>query len=70
MTKERKNELDKNMDEVIKTSKQIRDFMLDENISLEDRQASIKVYITALEANKNIVASSNVQLNTERLFND
>lgn len=65
MTNAKKQQIDNNMEDVIKTSKSMRDFLLDESIDLETRTAKLKVYKTALESNKNIVSASVVQVNIE-----
>lgn len=65
MTDNKKQIIDQNMDDVIKTSKEMRDYLLNENVDFEERAGKLKVFKTALEANKNIVSASVVQVNIE-----
>lgn len=65
MTNEKKQIIDENMDDVIATSKEMRNYLLDDSIDLEQRMEKLKVFKTALEANKNIVSASVVQVNIE-----
>jgi hypothetical protein len=65
MTENKKKIIDTNMDDVIKTSKEMRNYLLNENIDLELRTGKLKVFKTALEANKNIVSASVIQVNIE-----
>ena len=65
MTENKKKIIDTNMDDVIKTSKEMRNYLLNENIDLELRTGKLKIFKTALEANKNIVSASVVQVNIE-----
>ncbi len=65
MTETKKKLIDNNMDDVIKTSKEMRNYLLNEDIDFEERAGKLKVFKTALEANKNIVSASVVQVNIE-----
>lgn len=65
MTNEKKQIIDENMDDVIASSKEMRNYLLDDSIDLEKRMEKLKVFKTALEANKNIVSASVVQVNIE-----
>jgi hypothetical protein len=65
MTKNKKKIIDTNMDDVIKTSKEMRNYLLNENLDLELRTGKLKIFKTALEANKNIVSASVIQVNIE-----
>lgn len=65
MTNSKKAIINANMDDVIKTSKDMRNYLLNENIDLEERTGKLKIFKTALEANKNIVSASVVQVNIE-----
>ena len=65
MTDKKRNIIDTNMDDVIKTSQEMRNYLLNENIDLEERTGKLKIFKTALEANKNIVSASVVQINIE-----
>lgn len=67
MKNERQTQLNKNLDDVITTSKAIRNYLLDENIADEEKKEKLKVLKTALEANKNIVSASCVIVNIENL---
>lgn len=53
------------MQDVIETSKQMRDYLLNDDIDFEERSSKLKVFKTALEANKNIVSASVVRVNLE-----
>ena len=65
MTNSKKATINANMDDVIKTSQDMRNYLLNENIDLEERTGKLKIFKTALEANKNIVSASVVQINIE-----
>ena len=67
MKKEKQEELNKNLDDVIQTSKDMRDYLLDTTIPDEEKKDRLKVIKTALEANKNIVSASCVIVNIENL---
>lgn len=57
MEKQNQEKYTKNLEEVIETSRTIRDFMLDEDKTLESREEHVRTMRTALEANKAIVSS-------------
>lgn len=65
MTNSKKAIINANMDDVIKTSQDMRNYLLNENIDLEEKIGKLKIFKTALEANKNIVSASVVQVNIE-----
>lgn len=65
MKENTKNEIRKDMDDVIKTTREMRDYLLDESVSLEEKTSKLKVLKTALEGNKNIVSASVVKVNIE-----
>lgn len=67
MKKEKQEQINKNLDDVINTSKKMRDYLLDETIPDEEKKERLKVIKTALEANKNIVSASCVIVNIENL---
>lgn len=67
MKNERQTQLNNNLDDVITTSKDIRNYLLDENVAFEEKKEKLKVLKTALEANKNIVSASCVIVNIENL---
>ena len=68
MTKEKENKINENMEDVIESSKNIRNYLLDDSISDEEKKEQLKVLKTALEANKNIVSASCVLVNVEQLI--
>ena len=57
MEKQNQEKYTKNLEEVIETSRTIRDFMLDEDKTLESREEHVRTMRPALEANKAIVSS-------------
>lgn len=65
MNENKKQKINETMDDVIKTSKEMRNYLLNENVDFEERAGKLKVFKTALEANKNIVSASVVQVNIE-----
>ena len=65
MTDKKKEIINTNMDDVIKTSQDMRNYLLNESIDLEEKAGKLKIFKTALEANKNIVSASVVQVNIE-----
>lgn len=65
MTNNKKDIINANMDDVIKTSQEMRNYLLNEEIELDLRVGKLKIFKTALEANKNIVSASVVQVNIE-----
>ena len=65
MPETKKQTIDKNMNDVIETSRKMRDFLLDESVEFDERVRKLKVYNTALHANKNIVSASVVQVHIE-----
>ena len=67
MKKEKQEQINRNLDDVIDTSKKMRDYLLDETIPDEEKKERLKVIKTALEANKNIVSASCVIVNIENL---
>lgn len=67
MNKQREAQMYQNMDDVINTSKKIRDYLLDENIEQKNKVEKFEFFKQALIANKNIVSASGVQLSIERL---
>ena len=67
MNENKKQKINETMDDVIKTSKEMRNYLLNENVDFEERAGKLKVFKTALEANKNIVSASVVQVNIENI---
>ena len=69
----KKERIDKNtneLDEVIDTSKVVRNYMLNMDIPFEERSREIKTMRTAVEANKSIVSSVINQIVLDRLANE
>jgi len=69
MTNEKKEKIEQNMDEVIETSKKMRNFLMDEKIPLEEKKNQLKVLRGVLEFNRNIVSASVVDLHLEEFGN-
>ena len=67
MKKERINKNTQELEGVIETSKFIRDFMLNQELSYEERAREIKTMRTACEANKTIVSSIINQIALDKL---
>lgn len=65
MTNEKKTKIENDMNDVIKTSQEMRNYLLNDENSLADRKEKLKIFKTALEANKNIVSASVVEVNIE-----
>ena len=65
MKKEKQIKIEKKMDDVIKTSEEMRNYLLNEEVSLEEKKDRLKVLRTALDANRNIVSASVVQVHIE-----
>ena len=69
MKEKEKSKINEDMEDVISTSRKVRDFLLNETISAEEKSQELANVRLVLEANKNIVASSNVKINVDRLNN-
>jgi len=67
MNRQDKKELHDNMKGVINTSIKMRDQLLDENIPLADRNAKLKVFQAAINANKSIVSAAITQINIDKV---
>ena len=65
MKEQTKKEIKNDMDDVIKTTREMRDYLLDDSITLEEKTSKLKILKTALEGNKNIVSASVVKVNLE-----
>ena len=65
MEKEKQIKIEENMNDVIKTSQEMRNYLLNEEIPLSEKQNKLKVLRTALDANRNIVSASVVQIHIE-----
>lgn len=63
----KKEKIDNDMEDVIKTSQQIRNYLLDENIEFEQKKQKLPIFRTALDLNKNIVSASIVKVSLEKL---
>ena len=59
--------IDETMDDVILTTQQVRDYLLNEEIPFDERMEKLRLIKTAIEANKNIVSASVVKIHIERL---
>lgn len=70
MNKQDKQKLQENMNGVIDTSIQMRDKLLDESIPLADRNAKLKVFQAAINANKSIVSAAITQININKIATD
>lgn len=68
MDKNKETLINTNMEDVISTTKRVRDFLLDENISLEEKKDHLKVIKTTIDANKNIVSAACVLINVEQIL--
>lgn len=58
------------MKNVIKTSKDVRDFLGNRDMPLVERKKELELLKQVISANKNIVSASITMLNCERLGND
>lgn len=67
MTKERQQQHYKNMDEVIETSKKIREFLLSDDVSKKEKMESLETIKMALIANKSIISATGHELAIERI---
>jgi len=67
MNKQREAQMYKNMDDVISTSKKIRDYLLDDKVEQKDKVEKFEFFKQALIANKNIVSASGILLSIERM---
>jgi hypothetical protein len=70
MNKQNKQALQENLNGVITTSIQMRDKLLDENTPLADRNAKLKVFNAAINANKSIVSAAITQINIDKIAED
>lgn len=70
MNKKDKQELHKDMKGVIDTSIKMRDQLLDESTPLADRNAKLKVFQAAINANKSIVSAAITQININKIAED
>lgn len=70
MNKENKQNLQENLNGVINTSIKMRDQLLDESTPLADRNAKLKVFNAAINANKSIVSAAITQINIDKIAED
>ena len=70
MNKQDKQNLQENLNGVINTSIQMRDKLLDENTPLADRNAKLKIFQAAINANKSIVSAAITQINIDKIAED
>lgn len=69
MKEERKEKILNDMDEVIETSKTVRDFLLDENKTIAQKNSQLEFYKQVISANKNIVSATIVEISCHKLAN-
>lgn len=65
MNRKKRVEIESNMNDVIETSRLMRDKLLDESVDFEDKLHDLKLFKTALDANRSIVSASIVQIRIE-----
>ena len=70
MNKQNKQNLQENLNGVINTSIKMRDQLLDESTPLADRNAKLKVFNAAINANKSIVSAAITQINIDKIAED
>ena len=70
MNKENTQNLQENLNGVINTSIKMRDQLLDESTPLADRNAKLKVFNAAINANKSIVSAAITQINIDKIAED
>lgn len=63
MEKDIKND----MNDVIATSRKMREYLLNDEIPFEDRVKVLPLYKITLDANKNIVSASSLKIALEKL---
>ena len=67
MRNDKKAKMNESLDAVIETSKDIRNYLLDDSVSDDEKKERLKILKTALDANKNIVSASCVLVSIESL---
>ena len=67
MTNEKKKLIDNDMRDVINSSRKMREYLEDENISVDEKKDRLKIINTKLKLNNNIVSASIVTVQIEKL---
>jgi len=70
MTKAKTKLIDNDMIDVIESSREMRKFLEDDNVSFEEKQAQLKIVNTKLKLNNNIVSASIVRVQIDKLANE
>lgn len=70
MTKTKTKLIDNDMIDVIESSREMRKFLEDDNVSFEEKQAQLKIVNTKLKLNNNIVSASIVRVQIDKLANE
>lgn len=65
----RKEKVLNDMDDVIQTSKQVRDFLLSEENTLAEKGQQLDFFKQVISANKNIVSATIVEISVQKLAN-
>ena len=65
-----KDYIKKEMQDVIKTSTQVRNFLVNRDVAYVERKKELELYKQVISANKNIVSASITMLNVERMGDD
>lgn len=65
--KEKQTEITANMKGVIDTSKQIRDTLLNPDVTMEEKNNNIELYKLMINANKSIVSATATELTAAKL---
>lgn len=67
MTKAKKTRIDNDMRDVIDSSREMRKWLEDDKVSLEEKKDQLKIVNTKLKLNNNIVSASIVTVQIEKL---
>lgn len=67
MTKAKKKRIDSDMRDVIDSSREMRKWLEDDKVSLEEKKDQLKIVNTKLKLNNNIVSASIVTVQIEKL---
>lgn len=70
MTKTKTKQIDNDMVDVIASSKEMRQFLENDKVSFEEKQAQLKIVNTKLKLNNNIVSASIVRVQVDKLANE
>ena len=70
MTKTKTKLIDNDMIDVIESSREMRKFLEDDNVSFEEKQAQLKIVNTKLKLNNNIVSASIGRVQIDKLANE